>query len=178
VLLLYIVFSFWNGLAKEKRQTNKKDLDIHLKMLGLYLYTLIIGHQSCNMLSILLKYHCKRNCEILWQLMCFGTKSKNTTTTTKQKKLNIKTLTGAGNWTRDLLHPKRMRYHCTTDSTENLSIVVKLFNCFDAMGRNVNKQSRICGPHIFNKCIFCNILTCMNNHIWQFLILTGVGFTA
>jgi len=26
-----------------------------LKMLGLYLYTLIIGHKSCNMLSILYK---------------------------------------------------------------------------------------------------------------------------
>jgi len=26
-----------------------------LKMLGLYLYTLIIGHRSCNMLSILNK---------------------------------------------------------------------------------------------------------------------------
>jgi len=32
-----------------------------------------------------------------------------------------------------------------------VTIEVKLFNCFDAMGRNVNKQSRICGPHIFNK---------------------------
>ena len=28
-------------------------------------------------------------------------------------------------------------------------IVVKLFNCFDAMGRNVNKQSHICRPEIF-----------------------------
>jgi len=33
-------------------------------------------------------------------------------------------------------------------------IVVQLFNCFDAMGRNVNKQSRICRPHIFNKFMF------------------------
>jgi len=35
-----------------------------------------------------------------------------------------------------------------------VTIEVKLFNCFDAMGRNVNKQSRICGPHIFNKSSF------------------------
>jgi len=35
-----------------------------------------------------------------------------------------------------------------------VTIVVKLFNCFDAMDRNLNKQSRICGPHIFNKFIF------------------------
>ena len=27
---------------------------------------------------------------------------------------------------------------------------VKLFNCFNAIGHNVNKQSRICRPHIFN----------------------------
>ena len=27
-------------------------------------------------------------------------------------------------------------------------------NCFDAMGQNVNKQSHICGPDIFNKYIF------------------------
>jgi len=33
-------------------------------------------------------------------------------------------------------------------------IVVKPFNCFDALGRNVNKQSQICGPDIFNKYIF------------------------
>jgi len=59
------------------------------------------------------------------------------------------------------------------------STVVKLFNCLDAMGLNVKKQSRICGPHIFNEFIcFCNICTCMINYIWQFLIFTGVGFTA
>ena len=44
------------------------------------------------------------------------------------------------------------------------------------MGRNVNKQSQICGPDIFNKYIFCNIFTCMNNYIWQFLIFTEVDF--
>ena len=44
------------------------------KMLGLYLYTLIIGHKSCNMLRILNKYHCKRNCKLLWQIMCFWQK--------------------------------------------------------------------------------------------------------
>jgi len=35
-----------------------------------------------------------------------------------------------------------------------VTIVVKLFNCFNTMGRNANKQNRICGPHIFNKFIF------------------------
>jgi len=52
-------------------------------------------------------------------------------------------------------------------------LVVKLFYCFDAMVRNVNKQSRICGT--FSTNTFCNILTCMDNFIQQFLILTGVG---
>jgi len=63
-----------------------------------------------------------------------------------------------------------------TRKIEKLPIVVKLVYCFDAMGRNVNKQSRIWGPQIFNKFIlFCNIFTCMDNFIWQFLILTGIG---
>ena len=35
-----------------------------------------------------------------------------------------------------------------------VSIVVKLFNRFNAMGRNINKQSQICGPHFFNKVHF------------------------
>jgi len=33
-------------------------------------------------------------------------------------------------------------------------IVVKLFNCFNAIGQNANNQIRNCGPHIFNKFIF------------------------
>jgi len=35
------------------------------------------------------------------------------------KKSNIKTVAGVGDWTRELLHTKRMRYHCTTESTES-----------------------------------------------------------
>jgi len=38
-----------------------------------------------------------------------------------QKQSNIKTLAEAKNWTRDLLHLKRIRYHgTTTESTENI----------------------------------------------------------
>jgi len=43
---------------------------------------------------------------------------------------------------------------CVTNAPPSqlkVSIVVKPFNCFDAMGRNLNKQSQICGPDIFNK---------------------------
>ena len=89
-------------------------------MLGLYLYTLKIGQKSCNMLSLLNKLLLQKELQTLWQIMCFWTKSKNTSTT-KQKKSNIKTFAGAGNWTRDLLHPKRMRYHCTTESIESIN---------------------------------------------------------
>ena len=46
-----------------------------------------------------------------------------------------------------------------------VTIVVKLFNCFDAIGRNVNKQSRFCGPHIFNKKIS---LICLHARITIF----------
>jgi len=35
-----------------------------------------------------------------------------------------------------------------------VSIVVKPFNCFGAMGQNANKQSQMFGPDIFNKYIF------------------------
>ena len=73
--------------------------------------------------------------------MCFWIKQqqqqntqKNKNTTTKQKIKPKKTLSGSWNWTRDLSHPKWMRYPCTTESTESNDglIVVKLFNCFDA----------------------------------------------
>jgi len=48
--------------------------------------------------------------------MCFWTQSKKQHQ--QNKKSNIKTVAGAGNLTRDLLHPKRMRYHFTTESTD------------------------------------------------------------
>jgi len=43
--------------------------------------------------------------------------------------------------------------------TEDLE---KLFNCFDAMGRNVNKQnSNLRATHFQQIHFFCNIFTCM-----------------
>jgi len=36
----------------------------NLKMLGLYLYTLIIGHESCNMLNILNKLTLQKELQI------------------------------------------------------------------------------------------------------------------
>jgi len=55
-----------------------------------------------------------------------------------------------------------------------VSIVVKPFNCFDAMGRNVIKHSRICGPHIFNifigYAIFLHAwitILCSLSYLWE-----------
>ena len=55
-----------------------------LKMLGLYLYTLLIGHKSCNILSILNKWKLSKELQTFVTNNVFLTKSKNTTTT-KQK---------------------------------------------------------------------------------------------
>jgi len=78
----------------------------------------------------LINEQCKRNFKILWHIMCFGTKCKYTTTTTKS---NTKTRSGAGNWTRDLPILKRMRYLEHSDSVnacfKNLMCVSSLFNC-------------------------------------------------
>jgi len=37
----------------------------------------------------------------------------------QNRKSNIKTVAGTGNWTQDLLQPMQMPYHCTTESTES-----------------------------------------------------------
>jgi len=55
-----------------------------LKMLGLYLYTLIISHKLCKMLSILNKLRLQKDLQNIVTIVCLWTKSKNTTTT-KQK---------------------------------------------------------------------------------------------
>ena len=81
-----------------------------LKMLGLYLYTLVMGHKSCNMLSILNKLTLIKELQNFVTNDAFWTKSK----TTKQNKSNIKTLAGARNWTAP---PSQMR----------ILIAVKLF---------------------------------------------------
>jgi len=63
-------------------------------MLGLYLFTLIIGHKSCNTLSILNKL------TLLKELQYFAINNvfldKRVKTQQQNKKSNIKTLAGAG----------------------------------------------------------------------------------
>jgi len=69
------------------------------------------------MLKILNKLTLQKDLQNFVTKECFWTKKKEKSTTTKQ---NIKTLAGNGNRTRDFLLPKRMRYHCTTESTESV----------------------------------------------------------
>jgi len=71
--------------------------------------------------------------------MCFffTKKTQKTQQQQQQQKLsNIKTSARAENWMRDLLHPKRMRYLCVTESIESndCSQAILLFR------RNVSKR--------------------------------------
>jgi len=56
-----------------------------LKMLGLYIYTLMISHKSCKMLSILNKLTLQKDFQILWQIMCLRTKSKQNNNKTENQ---------------------------------------------------------------------------------------------
>jgi len=47
------------------------------------------------------------------------------------------------------------------------------YNCFNAMGQNINKHSHICGAHFFNKVFFRNILICTDNY--DVALNTGVN---
>ena len=93
--------------------------DVSLKMLGLYLYTLTISYKSSNMLRILNKLTLYKELQTFETNNVFLDK-KVKTQQQQNNKSNIKTLAGVGDWTRDLWHPKRMRYHCTTESTESI----------------------------------------------------------
>jgi len=53
-------------------------------MLGRYLYTLIIGHKSCNMLSMLNKLTLKKELQTLVTNNVFLDKKNNNTTTKNQ----------------------------------------------------------------------------------------------
>jgi len=123
-----------------------------LKMLGLYLYTLIIGHKSCNMFIILNKLTLQNELQnFVTNNLFFWQKIK--TQHNKTKSQTWKALPEQGIEPGPSCTPSG----CVTNALPSqlkVSIVVTLFNRFDAMGRNVNKQSRICGPHIFNKFIF------------------------
>ena len=119
-------------------------------MLGLYLYTFIIGHTSCNMLSMLNKLTLNKELQTLVTDNVFLNKKRKHTTTTKQK-IKHKNPCRSRELNPGPLSPKADDVPL---SQLRVFIVVKPFNCFDVMGPNVNKQSRICWPDIFNKYIF------------------------
>jgi len=91
---------------------------LHIYLIGLHLYTFIFGHKSCNMLSILNKLTFQKELQNCVTNNVFGQKVK--TQQQHNKKSKIITYADARNWTRDLLHPKQMRYHCTIESTESI----------------------------------------------------------
>jgi len=118
----------------------------------------------------------ERNVNILRQIMCFGQKVK---TQQQIKKSNIKPLPEPG----FEFGTSRTQCGCVTSAPPSQLkvsiVVVKLFNHFDAMGRCVNKQSRICGPRICNKVLFSvKIVIFMDIYIWQVPMFTGLAFTA
>jgi len=113
-------------------------------MLGLHLYTLISGHQSCSMLTRLNKLTLQKKLQNVVTNNVFWTKKSKNTTTTKSKHKNPCR-------SRDLklgrLAPKPGAlplYHWSL----RVRIVVKHFNCFDAMDRNVKNKAKLAG-HTF-----------------------------
>jgi len=99
----------------------------------------------------------------------FWTKNKNTT-----KKQTLKP------FAERIIEPgtSHTTVQCVTSRQLKIWIKVKLFNYFNVMGRTINKQSQICGPHFQQSRLFCTILICMDNYFWQFFIFIGVVFTA
>ena len=78
-----------------KKIHNFKVVTLYLKMLGLYLYTLIISHKSCNMLGLLNKLTMYKELPTFVTNNVFLDK-KVKTQQQQNKKSNIKTLAGAG----------------------------------------------------------------------------------
>ena len=75
ILIIIIVFK---KLLPSCKSVNP--YTVSLKMLGLYLYTRIIGHTSCNMLSILNKLKLQKELQIFLTNNVFLDKSRNRTT--------------------------------------------------------------------------------------------------
>ena len=100
-------------------------------MLGLYLYTciLLIGHKSHNMLSLLNKLTLQKKLQnYVTNNVFWGKNNFNNNKTSQIKKY----IAEAGNWTKELLHPKRKRFHWTTVSTES-NDCSQIWNCFDVL---------------------------------------------
>jgi len=113
-----------------------------------HLDTLTIGHKFCSMLSILMNEHFRTKCNAKFkcQIMCVWSKFKTQQQQTKQH--TLKCLPEPG------IKPRSSRTAGALLMDLNTWIAVKLFNCFNVIGRHINKQSPICEPHLFNKAVF------------------------
>jgi len=115
-------------------------------MLGLYIYTLINWSNTCNMLSILNKITLQKILQNFETNNVFLNKKVKTKQQQEEKNQTYKPLPEPG------IEPgtsctQSDCVNCAPPSQLRDSIVVKLFYCFDAMGRDANKQSRICATH-------------------------------
>ena len=97
-------------------------------------------------------------------------KSKNATST--KQKGSIEILVRPGNQTQDLLQLSLMLYLSVTNTTElkDCSQAIQLLQCSN------HKQTK---PNLLAKCFqqsrfMHNILTCMDNYIWQFLVFMKI----
>ena len=135
------------------------------KMIGLYLNTLIIVHTSSSVIHIMNKLTLQK------KLQNIVTNNVFLDTTVKPQQQNKKSKIKPFPEPEIELGATRNQSGCVTSAPPvqlRVKIVVNLFNCFDAMGRNVNKHSRIRWPHIFKKFIcFCNIFTCIDVDIFD-----------
>jgi len=111
------------------------------KILGLYLYTLIIGHKSCKMFSIVNELTLQNKLQNFVTNNVFLDKKKKTQQqqNKKEKKNRCRDREMKSSCTQSIvythgltdnnvvtspsmyrMHPKRMRYRCTTESTESI----------------------------------------------------------
>jgi len=120
---------------------------VALKMLGRYFYILIIGKKSNIMLSISNKLILQKELHN----NVFLDKKRVKTQQQQNKKSNIKNHKGA-------LGTSCTQRGCLTTAL-HVSIVVRLFNCCDPMGRNVNKTPNLQATHFQLIHIFYNIFT-------------------
>ena len=117
--------------------------------------TLIIGHTPCTVLSILHILTLQK------KLQNFKAQQHQNKKSTIKKTLPVPGIEPGSSHTQS---------GCVTSallSQMRVAIVVRLFNCFDAMSRNLNKQSRICGHTFSTNSFLLWYFTCMDNYIWQ-----------
>ena len=109
--------------VRRSQQTNNASfitpmVPMMLKMLGLYLHIPKIGHKRCNMLSILNGITLQKELHNFVTIYCVLHKKVNPPQQQNTKEC-IKILARARNRNRVILHPRRMRYLWTTESTES-----------------------------------------------------------